>query len=212
MPRRTILTERQKAKLFDLPLDEQTLLRFYTLADEDLEHICQRRRPENQLGFALQLCVLRYPGRLLQLGEFIPKEIIAYVGAQLGLEGDVLTNYAARRQTRYQHSTQLQTLYDFKPFEEDSRKEICQWLMFAAEHATSNEDIARRFVEECRTRQIILPAVTTIERLCADALVDAERQIENRIAGRISQNTRVQLLSLLEEKIDDRITRFVWLQ
>ncbi|WP_353891120.1 DUF4158 domain-containing protein [Escherichia coli] len=31
----------------------------YTLGDDDLENIRQRRRPENRFGFALQLCALR---------------------------------------------------------------------------------------------------------------------------------------------------------
>lgn len=55
MPRRHILTERQRSALFHLPIDELSLLKHYTLADEDLEHIRERRRPENRLGFALQL-------------------------------------------------------------------------------------------------------------------------------------------------------------
>ena len=68
MPRRNVLTARQSAALFDLPTDEPSLLRHYTLADDDIEHIRTRRRPENQIGFALQLCALRYPGRLLRPG------------------------------------------------------------------------------------------------------------------------------------------------
>ncbi len=212
MPRRIILTERQRVALFSLPINEPTLLKYYTLADEDLEHIRQRRRPANQLGFALQLCALRYPGRLLQPGETIPEKTLAYIGAQLGFSGDVLIDYAARRQTRYQHSVRLQALYDFKSFEENDRQSICLWLESAAEQATSNEDIAIRFVEECRKHQIILPAVTTIERLCANALVEAERRIEKSIADRLSLTIRDQLSSLLKEMVDERITRFVWLR
>jgi hypothetical protein len=49
--------------------------------------------------------------------------------------------------------------------------------------AVSNEDIARRFVAECRRTRTVLPATSTIERLCATALVDAERRIETRIAS-----------------------------
>ncbi|HAH4922751.1 TPA: DUF4158 domain-containing protein, partial [Klebsiella pneumoniae] len=56
MSRRHIFTERQRAALFDLPTDELSLLKFYTLGDDDLENIRQRRRPENRIGFALQLC------------------------------------------------------------------------------------------------------------------------------------------------------------
>ena len=53
MPRRSILTARQRASFFDLPVDEASLLRYYTLADDDIEHIQTRRGPQNQMGFAL---------------------------------------------------------------------------------------------------------------------------------------------------------------
>ena len=76
MPRRHILTDRQRADLFDLPTDESLLLHHYTLADDDIEHIHERRRPENRIGFALQLCALRYPGRLLSHGEVIPEKML----------------------------------------------------------------------------------------------------------------------------------------
>lgn len=69
MAHRTILTDRQRAALFDLPTDEASILHHYTLADDDLEIIRVRRRPHNRFGFALQLCALRYPGRLLVSGE-----------------------------------------------------------------------------------------------------------------------------------------------
>ena len=83
MPRRSILTARQRATLFDLPTDEASILYHYTLSDDDLEHINERRRPENRFGFALQLCALRYPGRLLSAGEVIPEPVVRFVGAQL---------------------------------------------------------------------------------------------------------------------------------
>lgn len=78
--------------------------------------------------------------------------------------------------------------------------------------AVSNEDIARRFVAECRRTRTVLPATSTIERLCAAALVDAERRIETRIASRLPMSIREQLLALLEETADDRVTCFVWLR
>ena len=34
------------------------------------------------IGFALQLCALRYPGRALAHGEMIPREVLSFVGAQ----------------------------------------------------------------------------------------------------------------------------------
>ena len=60
MPRRSIWSARQRAALFDLPTDEATLLRHYTLSDDDIEHIRVRRGGHNRLGFSLQLCAFRY--------------------------------------------------------------------------------------------------------------------------------------------------------
>ena len=81
-----------------------------------------------------------------------------------------------------------------------------------APQAQSNEDLVRRFVESCRRTRTILPATTTIERLCADALVDAERRIEARIAERVPPGLRRDLEHLLEETVDAGVTRFVWLR
>ena len=85
MPRRSIWSARQRAALFDLPTDEAALLRHYTLSDDDIEHIRVRRGGHNRLGFALQLCAFRYPGRLLVAGEAIPLNVLRFIDAQLGV-------------------------------------------------------------------------------------------------------------------------------
>jgi TnpA family transposase len=110
MARRTVLTGRQRDALLALPADEPTLLQHHVLNDVDLGHIRRRRRPQNRLGFALQLCAFRYPGRLLQPGEVIPEAMLAFIGAQIGLTGEALAGYGEREATRYQHSVALQQL------------------------------------------------------------------------------------------------------
>lgn len=72
MPRRNIWSARQRAALFELPTDEASLLRHYTLSDEDIEQIRLRLGAHNRLGFALQRCAFRYPGRILAAGEAPP--------------------------------------------------------------------------------------------------------------------------------------------
>ena len=212
MARRTVLTSRQRSALFSLPQREADLLRHYTLSDEDLQNIGARRRPRNKLGFALQLCVLRYPGRLLAPGEFVPPAVVDFIGRQLDLVGDELADYAVRSETRHEHLAELRRLYGFRSFAGGAARELGDRLREEAQPAQSNEDLVRRFVEACHRTRTILPATTTIERLCADALVDAERQIEARIAERVPPGLRRDLEHLLEETVDAGVTRFVWLR
>ncbi len=86
---------------------------------------------------------------------------------------------------RHEHLAELRRLYGFRSFSGGAARELVERLRDEAEQAQSNEGLVRRFVEACRDTQTILPATTTIERLCADALVDAERRIEARIAERV---------------------------
>ena len=212
MPRRTILTERQRQSLFRLPDDAPTLLRHYVLSDEDLNRIRRCRRPRNRLGLALQLCALRYPGRLLQPSEVTPEPMLAFVAAQLGLAGDDLLGYGAREATRYQHSAMLQHLYGYRSFEGRAREEMKPWINRAAELAQTNDQFAADLLAEFRRRKTIVPRAFTVERLCADALVAAERRIAAQIAGRLNQGAKARLLSLLRTTVDDHLTRFVWLR
>lgn len=87
--------------------------------------------------------------------------------------------YAVREETRRDHLVDLRAVYSYKMFSGQGARDLKVWLAREAELARSNEDLARRFVEECRRTQTIPPGVSVIERICADALVAAERRIES---------------------------------
>jgi TnpA family transposase len=89
------LTDRQREALLHLPVDQGELLRTIPSAMR-IWHIRQRRRAHNRFGFALQLCVLRYP-RVLAPGELIPAQVSDFVAAQLGLTSDDLLSMPRAR-------------------------------------------------------------------------------------------------------------------
>src|SRR5271167_3879252 len=100
MPRRRAVTREQLEVLLALPATETELIRHWTLGAADLAAIERRRGDPNQLGFALQLCAFRYPGRLLRPREAIPELALGFVAGQLGVAHDALATYAVRVQTR----------------------------------------------------------------------------------------------------------------
>ena len=101
----------------------------------------------------------------------------------LSITGDALLKYAARRKTRQEHLVALREIYGYRMVTGKRVRRMKSWLAERAEAAGSGEDLVRGFVEECRRRLVILPAMSTIEQLCADALVAAERRIDARIAN-----------------------------
>src|ERR1700735_3882760 len=99
MPRRTLLSSEQRTRLFAIPIDPAEMARHYVLSTEDLALIRSKRRTVNRLGFAIQLCLLRYPGQGLGPDEHPPEAMIIFVAQQLGVSPAVFADYALRDQT-----------------------------------------------------------------------------------------------------------------
>src|SRR5262249_15510459 len=97
MPARLSLTKAQRDALLVLPDTEEAFVRHYTLSAEDAEIVGRYRTPETRLAFALQLCVLRYPGRVLRQGEVMPLHLLAFIAEQVGMSPDAIGGFARRR-------------------------------------------------------------------------------------------------------------------
>jgi len=86
MPRRAIIDRARLDAMRALPDSETDVIRHYTLTAEDLAHVTRGRRAHKWFGFALQLCALRYPGRMIRSGEPVPRRIVAHLCDQLDIE------------------------------------------------------------------------------------------------------------------------------
>ena len=85
--------------------------------------------------------MLRYPGRLLAPGEFVPPAVVDFIGRQLDLDGDELADYAVRSETRHEHLAELRRLYGFRSFADGAAHELGDRLREEAPRAQSNEDL-----------------------------------------------------------------------
>ncbi|GEQ76207.1 hypothetical protein CTTA_3212 [Comamonas testosteroni] len=83
MPRRSILSAAERESLLALPDTKDDLIRHYTFSDTDLSIIRQRRGPANRLGFAVQLCYLRFPGIFLGVDQAPSLPLLKLVADQL---------------------------------------------------------------------------------------------------------------------------------
>src|SRR5208337_56451 len=86
MPPRHILSPQAHAALFDPPTDPAAIVRHYTFSPDDMALIRQRRRVANRIGFAINLAYLRFPGRVLGVGEMPPADMLAFIAGQIGCD------------------------------------------------------------------------------------------------------------------------------
>lgn len=158
----------------------------------------KRRRPHNQLGFALQLCALRFPGRLLRPGELVSIEMARFVADQLDIDPGSLADYATRAATRYDQLETLREIFGFRSFSQPDRRELSAWLLPIALTTVNGMVIANALMVELRRRGIAAPGVTVIERMTATALLRAERQVSDMLSRDLTEIQRAALDALLE--------------
>ena len=116
MPRRSILSATERESLLALPDAKDELIRLYTFNDADLSRIRQHRGAANRLGFAVQLCYMRYPGIALTADAEPDAPLLRIVADQLKLPGDIWNDYGQRAETRREHLLELQSAYGFQSF------------------------------------------------------------------------------------------------
>ncbi|NJN37297.1 MAG: DUF4158 domain-containing protein [Nitrospiraceae bacterium] len=176
---------------------EDDLVRHWTLSKTDLEIITRRRRPHNRLGFAIQLCALRYPGRLLRPGELIAASSLDFVADQIEVAAEALAEYAARGPTRYEQLGAVRDVFGFQSLSRPLRAALQEWLLPVALTTTSGAHLARILLDEFRRRQIIVPGISLIERMSAQALLLAERHVADLLTRQLTDHQRTMLDGLI---------------
>src|SRR6266702_4729773 len=105
----TYLNLEQRRALSQIPpdLSDREIARYYTFTQKDLDLIDRRRRPSNRLGFAVQLALLRFPGRTLMEVKDVPKPVLAAIADQIEVPISAFADYGERENTLYEHLGEL---------------------------------------------------------------------------------------------------------
>jgi TnpA family transposase len=165
MARRKLLTPDERQALLGIPDDEESLIRHYSLSEQDRLQAEARRRPHNQLGYAVQLCMMRFPGRILGFGETPPAAVVAYVAEQLEIDPSVFALYGHRIWTRLAHSRRLAKYLGIRSATREDRRAA---LLAAADVASATESglpIITAIVNELRRRGVLLLPDAALEKI-----------------------------------------------
>lgn len=212
MPRRSILSAADLVSLLALPVEQDDLIRYYSFNDPDFSLIQQRRGEANRLGFAVQLCLLRYPGFSLGKDTAVAEPVIQWVAHQIQVDAAAWENYGKREETRREHLLELRSYLGLSPFGLSDFRFLVKSLTELAMQTEKGLVLATQALESLRHRRVVLPAMTVVERACSEAVTRANRRIYQALTESLTAKHRKQLDHLLTVMPENNITWLAWLR
>lgn len=208
------LSEADRARLSMYPAEitEDDLGAHFTLSPDDQAVVRRRRREHNRLGFALQLCTLRFLGFLPEDLMRAPRAVVSYLADQLGADASELLEYGERGQTRTDHAAEVQEVLGFRTAGLDDLARLGEWLLDRAMEHDRPTLLFQLAAEHVRAAKVVRPGVTVLERMVASARDRAERETFRRLGDLLTDERRRQLEALLEVDADIKQSRFAWLR
>ena len=178
----------------------QQLARYFHLDDTDRQLILRRRSTYSQLGFALQLCTVRFLGTFLSNPLNVPEGAVRYVARQLPItDWSILPKYTVRHTTRHEHAREIKQFYGYRDFNDPAMHfQLLRWLYtriwLSDESPSMLFDLATTWLIE---RKILLPGATTLARCIARVRERAQRRLWRTLAQQPSPEQYERLLNLL---------------
>lgn len=208
-----LLTAEQREEFMQIPSDSDwDLGTYYTFSQHDLDIINNHRRDHNRLGFAVQLAVLRFPGWSLSDLKMIPDSVLSYIAKQVGVEPDVFALYAQREPTRREHMEEIRQAYGYRNFTLREYRSISQIMLKYALENGNADYLLRTTIEELRKQKIILPGMTTIERVVWEARQRAEEKISKLLISSLTPEQIEKLDCILSPMPESSKTYLAWLR
>jgi TnpA family transposase len=192
------LTEAQRKQYGSytgVPSSEQ-LIRYFTLDEFDRELVGKRKNKSNKLGYALQLCTVRFLGTFLTEPTAVPIEVLLYLASQLNIEEPEkkLSFYGGDR-NQWKHSTSIRIRYGYREFHSQPEYfRLTRWLYNRIYNSNERslflfDAVTARLID----RKILLPGASVIERLIIRIKEKAEKRFCRKLSACISASKRKRL-------------------
>ena len=213
MASRRLVPASVRDDLLGIPSDIGSLERNYVLADEDLDLVATRRRPENRLGLAVHIVLLRHPGQGWLDGLEPPTPLIAWLAEQVDVSSEALARYAARGPTRSEHRRVAIHHLGLRAFLRAEHMRAA--ILLAARAAFDTDDggtILRRLATELKTQRFVLPSAVTLERIGLAGRARARRVAAQALNDALDARHKQALVELLEHDPSLGRSRLTWLR
>ncbi|MBN2881773.1 Tn3 family transposase [Candidatus Woesearchaeota archaeon] len=203
------LTKEQEMQYGNYPdeLSNEQLAQYFWIDDEDKMFIFKRTEEYTQLGIALQLCTVRFLGTFLSNPLDVPKTVIDYLSNQLNISSETLSKYKDSKISKI-HVNEICKKYGYSKFnEQPNHWRLIRWIHNRA--SLGNEKPIILFdlaTNRCVENKVLLPGVTTLERLIAQIYERANDRLWKKLAILPDSLEEKKLLEILNLDLKSRKT------
>jgi len=191
----SFLTNRERERLRQFPHEvrPEDISAYFTLSPTELTRVNTQRSEHNRLGFALQICALRYLGFVPDTLTGVPPPVLKYVAGQVRARPDALSAYGKRDATLSTHFQEALVLLGFHRATEEDLRLLTAWLVTAALEHDRPTLLFQMACERLHRDKIVRPGVTRIERIVAAARAEAQQATYNRLGPLLTEERRRHL-------------------
>jgi hypothetical protein len=181
------------------PTAEQ-LARFFHLDDADRELIVVRRGDHNRLGFAVQLCTVRFLGTFLEDARSVPAGAITNVARQLGIADPSCHELYCGGEQRWEHAAEIRTRYGYQDFSVGSVQfRLNRWLYALCWTGTDRPSVLfDRATAWLVSHKVLLPGATVLERLVSRLRSRVEERLWQLLIEGVTPQSTTRLEELLK--------------
>jgi hypothetical protein len=202
MPTRFLSDEQRRryGRYAGAPTGEQ-LDRYSHLDEADRAIVARLRGAHNRLGFAVQLGTVRFLGVFLDDPADVPSSVLATMAGQLALDVPAGLDRYRRGRQRWRHVALIRDRYGYRDFTLDGRARfrLTRWLYALCWAGDDRPSLLLdRATAWLAGDKVLLPGISTLERLVAQVRHRASRRAWRVLAAAPTQEQRQRIDALLE--------------
>jgi hypothetical protein len=203
--------ERERWQRFPATIPQDDLAVYFFLSDDDTREVNRQREPFNRLGYALQLCTLRYLGFVPTDFTATPEVVVTCIAEQLGIAPHVLALYN-NRQTQSDHRRYVRTYLGFRQATPLDLYALQTWLLARALEHDKPTLLLQLACEKLHRERIVRPGVTRLARFVATAREKAHDETFRQLTPLLTDDRKTMLDGLLQPDATTGRTLLSWLR
>jgi len=205
--------ERERYEQVPSTISEEDLNQYFYLSPHDIIFIKGQRGNAQRLGFACQLCLIRFMGFLPDnWQETIPSMALKRLNYQLKTKQADLKNYSERYNTRSNH---LQLILKYLGYSKCAILDVAElesWLLERALEHDKPTLLLELACERLIFKKILRPSIGTLERMVVTIRARAYVETYSRLDGFLDPELKIKLDDILIVEQKNSFTRFAWLK